>query len=374
MGQRLGGVVLVSSSAEPVGVATHVLNLAKLLDGAGLLDTVVCPTKGNLSEKLGAGGLPYAVVGISHQPSAFIRSSLLLSRFLRSRVRAKVVHLHGRFPLLVAVPSLLANRGKRFVATVHQFGDVGSNGALGWKESAELFVLHRMKRICCVSNDLRSELLSRLGGDWSRRVDAIPNWIEPVWNGNPSGCPTVPVTGRPAKICAVGSLIFEKGFDTLVESMGILKREGYSVECDIFGKGPELTALSALANRLGVTADVRFVPPTPDVRRLLPNYDAVVVPSRSESFGLVALEAYDAFVPVIASGICGLRETTAEGRAAMLFEAGNAASLASAVREVTTSSELSCRLRNDASLHLRGYLPRPELRDAYLNFYSNALA
>ena len=70
----------------------------------------------------------------------------------------------------------------------------------------------------------------------------------------------------------------------------------------------EVDSLHALVDELGLTTQVRFVPPQP--HHILSTYyraaDAVVVPSRSESFGLVALEASACGVPVVASGVGGL--------------------------------------------------------------------
>jgi len=70
----------------------------------------------------------------------------------------------------------------------------------------------------------------------------------------------------------------------------------------------EVERLEALIDELGVTGQVRFVPPQP--HHILSTYyraaDVVLVPSRSESFGLVALEASACGVPVVASAVGGL--------------------------------------------------------------------
>ena len=70
----------------------------------------------------------------------------------------------------------------------------------------------------------------------------------------------------------------------------------------------EMDHVQALITELGVAGQVRFIEPQP--HHILSTYyraaDVVLVPSRSESFGLVALEASACGIPVVASGVGGL--------------------------------------------------------------------
>ena len=81
------------------------------------------------------------------------------------------------------------------------------------------------------------------------------------------------------------------------------------------GSGAEVARLRDLASDLGVGDRVLFYPPQPQAR-LADFYaaaDAVLVPSRSESFGLVALEAQACGTPVVAAGVGGLRYVVEDG-------------------------------------------------------------
>jgi glycosyltransferase involved in cell wall biosynthesis len=372
-------VVLVPSSVDLVGVSTHVYNLAKLLNECEALDIVVCPRKGALSDKLNESGIPSVVVEMSYHPSSFLRSSFSLRKFLRTRANANVIHVHGRFPLFVSWMPLLADPSACFVATVHQFFQVSSRGLFGWKAMMETFLLQKMRRICCVSQALRQETISTLGCKWENHVDVIPNWIEPISYGK------IPRRSRESesegvirekefKVCAIGRLSSEKGFDVLIEALSILQKEGVYGQCDIFGEGPEENTLVTLAEQRGLANRICFRHSVSDVRQLLPGYDAVVIPSRSESFGLVALEAYDASVPLVASNIPGLRATVADGRSAILFESGSGASLATALRTLFDSNTLAKDLTRCGKELLKDYLAGPKMRDRCLDFYREALA
>lgn len=80
-------------------------------------------------------------------------------------------------------------------------------------------------------------------------------------------------------------------------------------------QGAEVAHLMDLASTLGVEERVMFFPPQPQTR-LADFYAAaelVLVPSRSESFGLVALEAQATGTPVVAAATGGLRHVVADG-------------------------------------------------------------
>ncbi|MFJ5445763.1 glycosyltransferase [Methylobacillus methanolivorans] len=69
----------------------------------------------------------------------------------------------------------------------------------------------------------------------------------------------------------------------------------------ILGKGPLEQDLKALANRLGVANQVRFVGQVPDARRYFRAFDLFVLSSDHEPFGMVLLEAMAAELPIICS-------------------------------------------------------------------------
>lgn len=89
------------------------------------------------------------------------------------------------------------------------------------------------------------------------------------------------------------------------------------------GKGSEeLQRLRALASDLGVSNAIEFIPAQP--HRNLPRFyqaaDVCLVPSHTETFGLVALEAQACGVPVVASSVGGLRSIVHHGQTGFLVE------------------------------------------------------
>ena len=99
-------------------------------------------------------------------------------------------------------------------------------------------------------------------------------------------------------------------------------------------RAPRSTRIQQLVDDLGVADQVRFVPPQP--HHLLSTYyraaDVCLVPSRSESFGLVALEAAACGTPVVAAAVGGLRTLVDHGRTGFLVEGRDPADFAAARR------------------------------------------
>jgi D-inositol-3-phosphate glycosyltransferase len=112
-------------------------------------------------------------------------------------------------------------------------------------------------------------------------------------------------------------------------------------------------ALVELANQLGVSDVVRFVPPTNrnDLVKWFQAASVCVVPSYSESFGLVAIESQACGTPVIAARVGGLPTAVRDGISGVLVDGHAATTWAKHIIDVVTNDQLRSKLSTGAIAH-----------------------
>jgi D-inositol-3-phosphate glycosyltransferase len=119
----------------------------------------------------------------------------------------------------------------------------------------------------------------------------------------------------------------------------------------------ELDRLHSLVAALHLTEQVRFVPPQPhdELAVYYQAADVCLVPSRTESFGLVALEAAACATPVVAADVGGLRSLVDDGRTGFLVEGRSAHDYAAPVALLLDDRELAGELGRNAATRAAGY-------------------
>src|SRR5262249_42793013 len=106
------------------------------------------------------------------------------------------------------------------------------------------------------------------------------------------------------------------------------------------GDGPEKASAEQLAREMGVHRDVLFLGNQDCMEEMLPLADVFLLPSSSESFGLVALEAMSAEVPVVCSNAGGLPEVVEHGLTGFLHDAAHVAGYTASVLKLLTNDAL----------------------------------
>ncbi len=180
-----------------------------------------------------------------------------------------------------------------------------------------------------------------------QRVPAIRLVSSVIPNGVPPAreMPT-PLPFDPPRVLCLGRLVPEKGFDLAVAAVARLPDRAPRPELVVAGDGPERGALEAAVAARGLAGRTEFtgwVAPAA-VPALVNRCTVVVVPSRDEPFGLVAVEAGLMARPVVAAAVGGLPEVVRHGRTGLLVPGGDSEALARAIGSVLDCPALARRL------------------------------
>jgi glycogen synthase len=266
--------------------------------------------------------------------------------------RPDVVHAHD---WLVAHPAIaLADvLGVPLVATLHAT-EAGRHA--GWLStrlnrqvhSVEWWLANRADAVITCSRAMRAEV--------AELFDLDPAPISVLHNGIAARrwrVGTARVAAARAR-CAprgertllyFGRLEYEKGAHDLLAALPRIRRRHPGTRLLLAGEGTQRAVLEERARAHRVRRSVSFLGylPDDDLAALLAAVDAVVLPSRYEPFGIVALEAAAAGAPLVASTAGGLGEVVLDGETGLSFEPGDVVGLAAAVGAVLDDPAAAAR-------------------------------
>ncbi|MDD2228766.1 MAG: glycosyltransferase family 4 protein [Candidatus Cloacimonetes bacterium] len=145
------------------------------------------------------------------------------------------------------------------------------------------------------------------------------------------------------KIFSVGNLFPTKGFDLLLRAVKILSEEGRNLQLVIVGDGQERKSLLALRDTLKLDKTVRIdsAQPNSSVRSSYALFDSFVLPSYSESFGIVYLEALDAGLPIIGVKGQGMHGILTDGKHGLFCEPRDVQDICRNIRRLMDEPELA---------------------------------
>ncbi|MBF0446040.1 MAG: glycosyltransferase family 4 protein, partial [Magnetococcales bacterium] len=134
-------------------------------------------------------------------------------------------------------------------------------------------------------------------------------------------------------IGVVGRLSREKGHRFLVRAMGDIVKQIPDIKLVVVGEGSEGEALLREAESLNINNSIIWLGKKdyPETLAIISVFDLLVVPSLSEGFGLVAVEAMASSTPVVASGVDGLMEVIQDGETGWFVTPGDVSELAEKV-------------------------------------------
>ncbi|MDF0672783.1 MAG: glycosyltransferase family 4 protein [Nitrospira sp.] len=294
---------------------------------------LICPEPGLFVEKMKAIGIPTDVVHLAplFNPLALARLAQVLRREEVSilQTHGARANVYGRLAAwLAGVPCV--------VSTVHNsIRDYEVNSIQRYVYSVTLrVVLPLTDRVICVSEALRQDVIADCPSA-APKTTTVWNGVDPALlfcRGDRTRIRREWCAGSGPVLLTVARLTEQKGHRYLIEALPALLAEWPSLVCLFAGEGECRESLRAMAREKGVEQSCRFAGARNDVVDWYAAADVVVVPSLSEGFPFVLLEALAMSRPVVATNVNGVPELIRDGIHGLLVPPRNSQALQVAIR------------------------------------------
>jgi len=163
-----------------------------------------------------------------------------------------------------------------------------------------------------------------------------------------------------------------KGLDTLIRAAAEVVKQKPEVTFILVGGGSMKNHLKSLADKLGISENIKLLDYSPAVDKILAESVIAVLPSIYEPFGMAAAEALAAGKPVIASKIGGLKEIIIDGANGFLFTPGDYRGLAERILKLLDDRNLRSKISQAARESAKRFKPENIARE-YLKIYQSLL-
>jgi len=241
-----------------------------------------------------------------------------------------ILHVHYAIPHAYAgymAKQMLKREGIEvpMVTTLHGT-DITLVGNHPTYKEAVTFSINQSDIVTSVSESLKQDTLRLFRID--KDIKVIPNFTNIKKSKETSPCKRT-VMAKPEELIVTHISNFRK-----VKRIDDVVRIFYGIQQKLpaklimVGDGPEREIADQLCKDLGIKSKVLFLGNTSDIDRILCFTDLFLLPSASESFGLSALEAMAAGVPVVSSNTGGLPEVNEEGVSGYLCPIGDVKAMA----------------------------------------------
>ncbi|MDF3983894.1 glycosyltransferase family 4 protein [Luteibacter sp. PPL554] len=291
-------------------------------------------------------------IRIARRPEAYARGSAMEWVRHYDRLAAHVVESAGEFDLIHAhdwltAPAAMTARalsGKPLLLHIHSTEhDRAGSGADPAILAMEKEAMDAADMIVAVSETTRRQIISRFGQPAAK--------VHVVHNGIDAQESRVRQAPRQSTVSFVGRVTYQKGPLLFIEAAAKALERRHDLRFVMAGDGDLLKAAKSLAKAKGLAGRIDFPGflGKDDLGYLLERSSVVVMPSRAEPFGLVALEAIEAGVPVIVAAHAGVAELL---KHVVKVDPEDTVALATAMVEVCADEAYADRLRTGSQAEI----------------------
>jgi N-acetyl-alpha-D-glucosaminyl L-malate synthase BshA len=246
-------------------------------------------------------------------------------------VRHNLDLIHAHYAVPHASSAYMAKQmagGTLCVVTTLHGTDITLVGQDPSYQSITAFSIQQSDGLTAVSEFLRQETVEHFDV-LPERIEVIPNFVDlHEYKRDVHPCHRSRLSEEGEKIVMhISNFRPVKRVDDAVRVFSRINRR-VPARLVLIGDGPERGRVLQTAEDEGIADRVLFLGKQESVAEILACADLFLLPSATESFGLVALEAMSCGVPVIATRVGGLPEVVPEGKAGFLAEVGDVDTMA----------------------------------------------
>ena len=233
------------------------------------------------------------------------------------------------------------------------------------------YAINKSDAITAVSEDLIKETKSHF--NINKEIKMIPNFIDLNLYSQ-----KVDKNLR-SKIAKKGDriLVHISNFRKVKRVKDVIKifnevQKNISAKLLMIGDGPERKGAEQLSRRLNISSKVKFMGKLKSVEEFLSISDVFLLPSETESFGLVALEAMASGVAVVSTNSGGLREVNIDDVTGYLSEVGDINKMSKDVLKILINDTILEKFKKRAFNHASSF-DLPNILPKYEQLYQNLL-
>jgi len=259
-----------------------------------------------------------------YQPYELALSSKLVDMVKLHEI--EILHVHYAIPHAYAAymaKKMLQEEGiyLPIVTTLHGT-DITLVGSHPFYKPAVTFSINKSDAVTTVSQSLKDDTLRLF--DIKKDINVVPNFIDlEKYNHEFTDCQRAMMANDDEKIIThISNLRPVKRVQDVISVFYNIQKE-MPAKLMFIGEGPEKENVELRCQELGILDKVVFFGRSNEIDKILCFSDLFLLPSQTESFGLVALEAMASGVPVISSNTGGLPEVNIHGKSGFLSNVGD---------------------------------------------------
>ncbi|MCB9360535.1 MAG: N-acetyl-alpha-D-glucosaminyl L-malate synthase BshA [Flavobacteriales bacterium] len=263
-----------------------------------------------------------------------------------------ILHVHYAIPHASAAymaQHILANEGITipFITTLHGT-DITLVGKDASFEPVITFAINESNAVTAVSESLKQDTYEHF--DIKRDIHVIPNFIcleEQVFKGCTNDLRKSFAPNGEKVLIHISNFREVKRVQDVIKIFDLVRKET-PTKLILVGDGPERHKMEELCRELHACDAIKFLGKVKDTERVLAATDLFLLPSQTESFGLAALEAMAAKVPVISTNTGGLPEVNKQGFSGFLSNVGDVEDMANNALKILANEETLTTFKNNA--------------------------